>query len=48
MCILYTHIHVRVHVVCVPQYLISFETWAKLAQKWLVCAALGMHLQPIN
>ena len=31
-----------------PEYLISFEAWAKLAQKWLVCAPLGIHLEPIN
>ena len=30
------------------EFLISFETWAKLAQKWLVCAPLGLHLEPIN
>ena len=31
-----------------PEYLISFEAWAKLAQKWLVCAPLGIHIEPIN
>ena len=30
------------------EFLISFEAWAKLAQKWLVCAPLGIHLEPIN
>ena len=28
--------------------LIRFEAWAKLAQQWLVCAPLGIHLEPIN
>ena len=27
---------------------ISFEAWDKLAQKWLVYAPLGIHLEPIN
>ena len=36
----------RVHVT--PVVLISFEAWAKLAQKWLVCAPLGIHFEPIN
>ena len=26
----------------------SFKAWAKLAQKWLVCVPLGIHLDPIN
>ena len=30
------------------EVLIGFEAWAKLAQKWLVCAPLGIHLEPIN
>ena len=30
------------------QFLICFESWAKLAQQWLVCAPLGKHLEPIN
>ena len=25
-----------------------FEAWAQLAQQWLVCAPLGIHLEPIN
>ena len=25
---------------CTAEFLISFEAWAKLAQKWLVCAPL--------
>ena len=37
------YIHVRV-----PELLISFEAWAKLVQKWLVCAPLKIHLEPIN
>ena len=32
----------------VPGFLISFEAWAKLAQQWLVCAPLGIHLESIN
>ena len=31
-----------------PELLICFEAWAKLAQKWLVCAPLGIHFEPIN
>ena len=27
---------------------LHFEAWAKLAQQWLVCVPLGMHLEPIN
>ena len=34
-----TNLHVHV-----PEFLISFEAWAKFAQKWLVCAPLRMHL----
>ena len=30
------------------EFLISFEAWAKLAQQWLVCAPLGIHLESIN
>ena len=30
------------------EFLITFEAWAKLAQQWLVCAQLGIHLDPIN
>ena len=30
------------------EYLIRFEAWATLAQQWLVCAPLGIHLEPIN
>ena len=26
----------------------NFEAWAKLAQQWLVCAPLGIRLEPIN
>ena len=32
----------------IPEFLISFEAWAKLAQKWLVSVPLGIHLEPIN
>ena len=31
-----------------PEFLIRFEAWAKLAQQWLVCALLGIHLEPIK
>ena len=34
--------------VCVSEFLILFEARAKLAQKWLVCVPLGIHLEPIN
>ena len=30
------------------EFLINFESWAKLAQQWLVCEPLGIHLEPIN
>ena len=26
----------------------GFEACTKLAQKWLVCVPLGIHLEPIN
>ena len=29
----------------ISEFLISFEAWAKLAQKWLVCAPL---VEPLN
>ena len=38
-------VHIHVHV---PEFLTAFEAWAKLAQKWLVCAPLRIHLEPIN
>ena len=25
-----------------------YKAWAKLAQQWLGCASLGIHLEPIN
>ena len=30
------------------EFLTGFEAWAKLGQQWLVCAQLGIHLEPIN
>ena len=30
------------------EFLTGFEAWAKLVQQWLVCAQLGIHLEPIN
>ena len=30
------------------EFLIRFEAWAKLAQQWLVCVPLGIHLEPIS
>ena len=33
---------------CTAEILITFEAWAKLTQKWLVCAPLRIHLEPIN
>ena len=33
---------------CTSEFLITFEAWAKLAQQWLVCVLLGIHLEPIN
>ena len=30
------------------EFMICFEAWAKLSQQWLVCAPLGIHLEPIN
>ena len=32
----------------IPEFLICFEAQAKLAQQWLVCVPLGIHLEPIN
>ena len=32
----------------ISEFLIRFEAWAKLAQQRLVCAPLGIHLEPIN
>ena len=32
--------------ICISEFLVLFEAWAKLAQQWLVCAPLG--IQPIN
>ena len=34
-----------VHCMFVAEFL---EAWAKLAQQWLVCAPLGIYLEPIN
>ena len=43
------HVHVHVIIMCEPNYeVIGFEAWAKLAPKWLVCAPLRIHLEPIN
>ena len=36
------------YIKCMSEFLISFEAWAKLAQKWLVCVPLRIHLEPIN
>ena len=30
---------------CTSEFLIGFEA---LAQKWLVCVPMGIHLEPIN
>ena len=30
----------------IPEFLICFEAWAKLAQQQLVCAPLGIHQEP--
>ena len=32
---------------CTSQFLICFEAWGKLAQNWLVCVPLEIHLEPI-
>ena len=42
---IYTYIHSSIYI---PEFLICFEAWGKLAQQWLVCAPLGRHLEPIN
>ena len=36
------------HATCVSEFLICFQSCAKLLHKWLVCAPLGIHLEPIN
>ena len=30
------------------EFLINFEAWAILAQQWLVCAPLVIHIEPIS
>ena len=40
MYIIYIHVEL--------EFLINFESWAKLVQQWLVCEPLGIHLEPIN
>ena len=30
------------------EFLILFEAWTRLAQQWLVCVPLEIHLEPIN
>ena len=44
--------HKDTYIIVTTEYglgqLICFEAWAKLAQQWLVCAPLGIHLEPIN
>ena len=41
-------VHMYIYKLCTSEFLISFELWAKLAQQRLVCAPLGIHLEPIN
>ena len=31
--------------ISIPEFMITFEAWAKLAQKWLVCVPLRIHLE---
>ena len=33
---------------CKSKFLIGFGAWTKLAQQWLVCVPLEIHLEPIN
>ena len=33
---------------CTSESVIHFKAWAELAQQWLVCASLGIHIEPIN
>ena len=47
--------NVQVNTVYLPwkpmyMYISVFEVWAILAQQWLVCASLGIHVhvEPIN
>ena len=42
------YVHLHTTCTCISEFLICFEAWAKLAQRWLVCAPLGIHLEPIN
>ena len=30
------------------EFWIRFEAWSKLAEQWLVCVPLGIHLESIN
>ena len=34
------------YIVVQQEFFISFEAWANLAQQWLVCVPLGIHLEP--
>ena len=46
---MFTDVHcIYYYTICASEFLICFEAWATLAQKWLVCAPLRIHLQPIN
>ena len=38
----------KLHVWIETEVLILFETWAKLAQHWLVSALLRIHQQRVN
>ena len=41
-------INVCMYVTVRQRFVICLEAWAKLAQQWLVCAPLEIHLEPIN
>ena len=46
--ITYMKLFSRIRGTLKSEFLITFEAWAKLAQKCLVCAPLRIHPEPIN
>ena len=42
---IHMYIYIRIHIY-MSEFFNCFEPWAKLTQKWLVCAPLEIHLEP--